>query len=91
MYISIHGKKFKKSLKKLEKSGKFKVAELEGVMQKIINRELLEPKYRDHDLTGEYLGCRECHIKNDVLLVYEVDEKNFLITFANIGSHSELF
>jgi mRNA interferase YafQ len=91
MYTPIYTKKFRKSLKKFQGSGVFKNKELQGIMHKLADEKILEPKYRDHELSGEYSGCRECHIKNDILLVYELDKKNSLITFANLGTHSELF
>lgn len=90
-YTPIYTKKFKKSLKKFQKSGKFKTEELKRIIGRLINNKPLEPKHRDHELTGEYYPCRECHIQNDILLVYELDKNNSLITFAKIGTHSELF
>ena len=65
--------------------------ELKRIIGRLINNKPLEPKHRDHELTGEYYPCRECHIQNDILLVYELDKNNSLITFAKIGTHSELF
>lgn len=91
MYTSIYTKKFRKSLKKFKKSGIFKDQELQEIMEKLADERILESKYRDHELTGEYSGCRECHIKTDILLIYELDKNNSIITFANLGSHSELF
>ncbi|MBO7555553.1 MAG: type II toxin-antitoxin system YafQ family toxin [Neisseriaceae bacterium] len=46
-------------------------------------------KYCDHDLKGNWLGFRECHIKPDLLLIYEPDDK--VIQLVRIGSHSELY
>ena len=48
-------------------------------------------KYRDHDLTGNYWGCRECHIEPDWLLVYEVLDDILVLMLYRVGSHSELF
>lgn len=90
-YIPIYTKKFRKSLKKFQKAGKFKNEELKIIIGRLINNKPLEPKHRDHELNGEYYPCRECHVQNDILLVYELDEINSLITFANLGTHSELF
>lgn len=47
-------------------------------------------KYKDHQLTGNYMGFRECHITPDWLLIYQVKEAQ-LIGIARTGSHSELF
>lgn len=90
-YISTYAKKFRKSIKRLERSGNFDSEETEKVMQKLIDGQKLESRYQDHFLGGEYEGNKECHIKNDLLLMYEIDKEKSLITFVNIGSHQELF
>ena len=51
--------------------------------------EPLDQKFRDHPLKGGYAGCRECHLKPDLLLIYvQSDEELRLI---RLGSHSEVF
>ncbi|MTV41904.1 type II toxin-antitoxin system YafQ family toxin [Duganella radicis] len=50
----------------------------------------LEPRYRDHDLSGDWAGYRECHIKPDLLLIYSKAEEGVL-RLSRLGSHSELF
>lgn len=50
----------------------------------------LEAKYRDHDLSGDWAGYRECHLKPDLLLIYRKSEPAIL-RLARLGSHSELF
>lgn len=54
------------------------------------NDEPLEIRHRDHDLTGNWAGYRECHIKPDLLLIYKKSESDTL-RLARLGSHSELF
>ena len=50
----------------------------------------LEAKHRDHVLSGEWRGYRECHIKPDLLLIYrKLDEE--ILQLVRLGSHSELF
>jgi mRNA interferase YafQ len=66
-------------------------AKLEIIIEYIRQRKVLESKYKDHALHGAYVGYRECHIKPNVLLLYEVDDVGRYITLVNIGSHSELF
>ena len=51
----------------------------------------LDIKYRDHALTGNYKGARECHIEPDWLLVYEIYGDVLVLMIYRIGSHSELF
>jgi mRNA interferase YafQ len=60
------------------------------VLYKLLHDETLPEKYRDHSLTGNWLGYRECHIKPDLLLIYKKSDKNTL-RLARLGSHSELF
>ena len=43
------------------------------IIKKLANGEVLPEKNRDHNLSGDYIGCRECHITPDWLLIYEVD------------------
>ena len=81
---------FKRDLKLAEKQGK-DTERLFRVVERPANGETLEPKYRDHDLTGNYKGCRECHIAPDWLLVYEVVEDVLVLMLYRTGSHSELF
>ena len=46
---------------------------------------------RDHMLSGEYKGHRECHVEPDWLLIYRVDEGELILTAVRLGSHSDLF
>jgi len=59
--------RFKKDYKKLSQNQKDILKE---VVKKLANGEQLEEKYKDHKLIGNYLGCRECHLKPDLLLIY---------------------
>ncbi len=81
---------FKKDLKLAKKQGK-DTEKLFAVVEKLACGEPLEPKYRDHDLTGSFKGCRECHIEPDWLLVYEIYDNTLVLMLYRVGSHSELF
>ena len=61
---------FKKDLKLLKKQGK-DVDKLFEVIEILANGKKLKEKYREHNLTGNYKGTRECHIDPDWLLIYE--------------------
>ena len=50
----------------------------------------LDAKFRDHDLSGDWAGYRECHVKPDLLLIYRKSDADTL-RLARLGSHSELF
>ena len=81
---------FKKDLKLAKKQGK-DTEKLFAVIEKLANGEPLEEKYCDHDLSGNYKGCRECHIEPDWLLVYEVIDNVLVLMLYRVGSHSDLF
>ena len=81
---------FKKDLKLAKKQGK-DTEKLFDVIERLANGDVLDEKYRDHDLTGNYKGCRECHVDPDWLLIYEIDNGILVLMLYRIGSHSELF
>ncbi|WP_231165234.1 type II toxin-antitoxin system YafQ family toxin [Helicobacter pylori] len=82
-------KKFTKDLKKHILNQKIELEIFDLVIENLRNQIPLDEKFKDHALVGEYKGCRECHIKPDVLLVYRV--KDDVLTLVRLGSHSELF
>lgn len=61
------------------------------VVEKLANDEILEENYKDHKLTGNYTGCRECHIEPDWLLIYEKVDDNLILILNRTGSHNDLF
>lgn len=63
--------RFKKDLK-LAKKQKRDIEKLLDVVEILANGGELDPKFRDHALSGEYTGTRECHIEPDWLLVYQI-------------------
>lgn len=80
--------KFKKDLKKIEKRN-YNLNLLGFVINELAKENLLDPKYNDHKLTGNYKSCKECHIEPNWLLIYKVDnDKLYLI---RTGTHSDLF
>ncbi|MDR2581462.1 MAG: type II toxin-antitoxin system YafQ family toxin [Fibromonadaceae bacterium] len=82
--------RYRKDVKLMRKQGKNLVL-LDSIVDKLRNREVLDPKYRDHPLLGNYVGHRECHITPDWLLIYYVDNEALILTAVRTGSHSELF
>ncbi len=62
---------------------------LEAVVRKLADEESLPPKNRDHALTGDWQGYRECHIAPDWLLIYKIAGKELIL--VRTGSHSDLF
>ena len=62
---------------------------LKGVVAKLANEEPLEHRFRDHALTGNYVGTRECHLQPDWLLIYRLVDDNLIL--VRTGSHADLF
>ncbi len=81
---------FKKDLKLAEKRG-YKIKLVADVIKKLANGEALEAKYKDHQLSGNFGFCRECHIQPDWLLIYEIDGDELLLYLLRTGTHSDLF
>lgn len=81
---------FRKDLKQIRKRG-YDLSKLDGILQKLLAGKPLQAKHRDHDLTGDYKGFRECHIEPDWLLVYAVDRGKLILTASRTGTHSDLF
>jgi len=90
-YTVYYSNKFKKSLKKVLKQGK-KIDKLLDVVDKLANKEELEPRYKNHRLIDDkyYKNCGECHIEPDWLLVYQYNENELILLLVNTGSHSEI-
>lgn len=81
---------FKKDYKRIKKRG-YDTGLLKEVVDLLARRKPLPAKYRDHELVGEYKGCRECHISPDWLLVYEVFEEELFLYLMRTGTHSDIF
>ena len=81
---------FKKDYKRIVKRG-YDMRLLEKVIELLANQKLLPEKNRDHQLSGDYAGCRECHITPDWLLIYEVADEELILYLTRTGSHSDLF
>ena len=81
---------FKKDYKRIIKRG-YDPRLLEEVITLLAMQQPLPIKYRDHSLTGNYEGFRECHITPDWLLIYRIDHKELILYLTRTGSHSDLF
>ena len=91
MSLVILTSQFRRSFKKILKSGRYTRKEVEDVVEMIARGETLDLKYRDHWLHGELLNERGCHIHPDLILVYRIENNNLVLTLIDIGSHSDLF
>lgn len=81
---------FKKDYKRIVKRG-YDMRLLEKVIELLANQKPLPEKNLDHQLSGDYAGCRECHITPDWLLIYEVADEELILYLTRTGSHSDLF
>lgn len=82
--------KFQKDLKRIQKRG-YDLNLIKDVIKKLANGETLPAKNKDHSLTGNYMGRRECHIAPDWLLIYEYDNEFLYLYLTRTGTHSDLF
>ncbi len=64
---------------------------LDDIVRKLVACEPLPEKNKDHALTGDWTGHRECHIQPDWLLVYRIEKDLLILTLSRTGTHSDLF
>jgi mRNA interferase YafQ len=65
------------------------MVELRDVMQSLITREMLAERHQDHELSGDWRGHRDCHVRADWLQIYRIQGE--VVTFERTGTHSDLF
>ena len=82
--------RFRKDMKLVQKRG-YDQRLIFEVIELLANGMKLDEKYKDHLLTGDYGGFRECHITPDWLLVYQYREQELLLLLSRTGTHSSLF
>ena len=81
--------KCKKDLKRAKKRG-LDLDEFFAVVDMLQRQEALPARYRDHALTADRVGLRDCHIRPDWVLIYEVREAELVLLLVETGSHSDL-
>ncbi len=79
---------FKKDYKRIKKQNR-NLSKLRAVIEKLVEGHLLEAKYRDHQLSGNWKGHRDCHIEPDWMLIYKIADDDLYL--ERTGSHSDLF
>ena len=90
-YRVFRSKRFRKSLKKMIQRGK-DINKINDVILKLANGETLERKSKDHALSGDLEGLRDCHIENDwVLFYFYTTTGELILTLSDTGTHSDLF
>lgn len=81
---------FKKDFKKIKKRG-YDISRLEKIIELLANEVPLPEQFKDHNLSGNYNGFRECNIAPDWLLIYQVNNNELVLVLSRTGSHSDLF
>ena len=81
---------FKKDYK-LALKRHFNIDLLDDIIRALSRGEALPEKNKDHALSGDWTGHRECHIQPDWLLVYRIEDDVLVQTLARTGTHSDLF
>jgi len=84
----IYTTQFKKDYKKIKKQQK-NLSKLTIVIEKLLSQQKLEPKYKDHPLSGNFKNHRDCHIEPDWILIYRITKEELIL--ERTGSHSDLF
>jgi len=83
--------RFRRDLKR-ESKGQHRLTldqDLADALYELVNDRPLEPRYRDHQLTGNWVGCRDCHVYSDLVLIYRKPDA-VTLQLIRLGSHSEL-
>jgi mRNA interferase YafQ len=82
---------FKRDYKRESKGKRRETLDVElfPIVDTLANDQLLDPRYRDHALTGEWKDYRDCHIKPDMVLIYRKPD-DVVLQLVRLGSHSEL-
>lgn len=78
---------YKKVYKLMKKRG-LDISLLDNVVDLLRQGRQLDERYRDHGLTGNFAGFRECHVKPDWLLIYLIEDDILTLTLIDTGSHS---
>lgn len=81
---------FKKDFKRIKKRG-YDISRLEKIVELLANEVPLPEQFKDHNLSGNYNGFRECHVAPDWLLIYQVNNNELVLVLSRTGSHSDLF
>jgi mRNA interferase YafQ len=93
MYRIVRTRTFERSYRKLKQAG-FKrsiINDVARVIDTLALGKALPRRHRDHKLAGHFIGYRECHIRADLLLIYQIDQGNLMLILVDIGSHPYLF
>jgi mRNA interferase YafQ len=80
---------FKKDFKREKKTDLQLENILDPFLTDLVNDNNLPDKYADHPMTGGWKDCRDCHVRPDLVLIYQKPDDDTL-RLVRIGSHAEL-
>lgn len=86
----VQSSRYKRGLKRFRHDSAL-LAEVRDVVALLAADASLPPKYCDHPLHNDWEGCRDCHVRPDVVLVYQKTADGLVLLLLRIGSHSEVF
>ena len=89
-YTPYYTNRIKRQLKTLEKRG-YKMSLFKEVVNMLLDGKILPPKNKDHPLSGDKHGYRDCHIKGDWILIYKIDKGILTLILSETGTHSDIF
>lgn len=82
-------KRFRKDFRREKRTDAGAADLLRNVVDLLVEGKELPEFLKDHPLRGNWKNCRECHLRPDLLLIYQITDDG--ITLVRLGSHSELF
>ena len=80
---------FRKDYKRVRKRG-YDLQRIRLVIDQLLTEKPLDPQYRDHALTGNFRGYRECHIQPNWLLIYRIENDRLVLVAHRTGTHADL-
>ena len=89
-YSIVWSTQFKKDYKRSIKRH-LEISLLDDIIRKLSKGEALDDSNKDHGLSGNWSGFRECHIEPDWLLIYKIEDDILVLTLTRTGTHSDLF
>lgn len=88
MYTPVYTKQFSKDIKRCQRRGK-NLEKFKIIVRTLLSGKPVDAIHRDHKLSGNLVGRRDCHIESDWVLIYRVESDQMY--FERMGSHSDLF
>ena len=81
---------FKRDVKRAVRRGK-SIEKIKTVVSILCSQRPLPPSLRDHPLSGNYAGFRDCHVEPDLVLIYRIVQNQLQLVCMRLGTHSDLF